>query len=322
PLPVIPFADPDKVKVGDWVIAVGNPFGLQGTVTVGVISAKGRSGIPLPEGPSRQDFIQTDAAINPGNSGGALVNTAGELVGINTAIRSPVGANVGIGFAVPADLVRSVTDQLIEHGRVVRGYLGIRPQEVTDAIRKAMKLGDAAGVLVSEVLPGTPAAVAGMKVGDVIVEVNGVRVSGVERFRRDIAELRPGTRVKLTVFRNGRKLQLEAKLTEFTEERQASVPQDEPKTAWLGLSVRALTTEERQRLSESGGVAVEEVERGRPAAEAGIQRGDVILRVGDSDIANEADFAKAAKELAGTKEPILLYLKRDGRPLFVAVEPD
>ena len=291
-------------------------------MTVGVISAKGRSGIPLPEGPSRQDFIQTDAAINPGNSGGALVNTAGELVGINTAIRSPVGASVGIGFAVPADLVRSVADQLIEHGKVVRGYLGIRPQEVTAAIRKAMRLGDSSGVLVSEVLSGTPADKAGLKVGDVIVEVNGVKVSGVERFRRDIAELRPGTKVKLAVVRNGRRIQLEAKLTEFTEETRASVTPVESETAWLGLSVRALTAEERRTLSGSGGVVVEDVEHGRPAAEAGIQRGDVILRAGEFDIGGEADFARAAKELAGSKDPVLFYLKRQGRPLFVAVEPD
>lgn len=322
PLPVIPFADPQKVRVGDWAIAVGNPFGLQGTVTVGVISAKGRSGIPLPEGPSRQDFIQTDAAINPGNSGGALINTAGELLGINTAIRSPVGANVGIGFAVPADLVRSVADQLIEHGRVVRGYLGIRPQEVTASIRRAMKLGDSTGVLVSEVLAGTPAEKAGVRVGDVVVEVNGVRVSGVERFRRDIAELRPGTKVKLTLVRNGRKLQLEAKLAEFNEEARTSVPQAEPQAARLGLSVRDLTAEERQQFAASGGVVVENVERGRPAAEAGIQRGDVILRVGDLDIGSEADFARAARQLAENKDPVLFYLKRDGRPLFLAVEPD
>ncbi len=141
-LPAVPLANPGDIEVGDWAIAVGNPFGLSGTVTVGVVSAKGRSGLPLPEGPSYQDFIQTDASINPGNSGGALVNIKGELMGINSAIRTPTGGSVGIGFAVPVDIVKSVTDQLIKTGKVVRGYMGIRPQPVTDAIRKAMGLDD------------------------------------------------------------------------------------------------------------------------------------------------------------------------------------
>jgi len=322
PLPAIAFADPAEIRVGDWAIAVGNPFGLEGTVTVGVISAKGRSGIPLPEGPSRQDFIQTDAAINPGNSGGALVNINGELLGINTAIRSPVGASVGIGFAVPVDLVKSVTDQLITHGKVVRGYLGIRPQEVTEAIRQAIKLSDTRGVLVSEVLSATPAEKAGVRVGDVIVEVNGVKAVGVERFRQSIADMQPGAKVRLTIVRNGRRMQIEAKLAEFAEEARASAPREEQRAKWPGLAVRGLTAEERRQSSESGGVVVEEVERGRPAAEAGIQRGDMVLRVGETDINGEADFSRALRELAGSKSPVLFYLKRGGQPLFVAVAPD
>lgn len=318
PLPAIDYADDDSLRVGDWAIAIGNPFGLQSTLTVGVISATGRSGIPLPEGPSRQDFIQTDASINPGNSGGALVNTRGELIGINTAIRSPVGASVGIGFAVPVRIVRQVAAQLIAHGRVIRGYLGIRPQAVSEAIRLAMGLPDTSGVLVSQVLENTPAATAGIKSGDVITEVGGVRIAGVGQFRELIASYAPGTRVELRIVRGGRRMTRNVVLAEFPREQTARAePQERPKP-WLGLHVRELNAAERNL--HDHGVAVEQVDAGSLADNAGVLVGDIILKVGDSDIRDLNDYRSAERKLSNTGNVVLLYVKRGNEKLFIAVE--
>ncbi|MEO0080285.1 MAG: Do family serine endopeptidase [candidate division WOR-3 bacterium] len=319
-LPTISYADPASIRVGDWAIAVGNPYGLQSTVTVGVISAKGRTGIPLPEGPSRQDFIQTDASINPGNSGGALANVRGELIGINTAIRSPVGASVGIGFAVPVSFVKTVAEQLIEHGKVVRGYLGIAPQPVTEAIRQALKLEDTKGVLVSQVLDKTPAAEAGLREGDVIVQVNGVKTEGVEQFREQIAGFRPGTQVTLGLVRDGKRLSKTVTLAEFPEEAQAVVPVEKEKS-WLGIEVRDLTGAERRQAGVDNGVIIEHVDSGSPAAEAGLASGDIILKIGDRKVKDEADYRQITRELADTDEPVLFYVKRGRQRLFIAVEP-
>lgn len=323
PLPAIKYADPASIKVGDWAIAIGNPFGLQSTVTVGVISATGRSGIPLPEGPSRQDFIQTDAAINPGNSGGALVNIRGELIGINTALRSPVGANVGIGFAVPARFVKSVVEQLIVHGKVVRGYLGIRPQEVTENLRRALKLENKGGVLTSEVVPNTPAEKAGLQVGDVIVEVNGVPTQGVEKFRQEIAEMKPGTKVTLTIIRQGRRKKISATLGEFPEETQARAPteKEERESNWLGFKVSDLSVEEQKENNVQGGVKVVSVESGSAGDKAGVEPGDIIVKIGEEEIRNKSHFAEVVEKLTQSKEPVLCYIKRARQPMFIAIEP-
>jgi serine protease Do len=324
PLQSLKPASPGDIRVGEWAIAVGNPFGLEGTVTVGVISAKSRSGLPLPEGPSYQDFIQTDASINPGNSGGALVNIRGELLGINSAIRSPTGGNVGIGFAVPIDLVQPVVQQLISTGKVVRGYMGIRPQEVTDAIRKAMNLDDTKGVLVSEVVDGTPADRAGLKAGDVIVKVEDTKTDGVEQFRRQVAAYMPGQAIAVVVVRDGKRLNKTVKLVEFPEdEPQAQArPGDEEDGTWLGLSVRNLTDEERAELKlESGGVLVTSVESGSAADEAGLQRGDVILQVAGEPVSGATAFGRAVREQRKSDKPILLRVRRGSSTLFIAVEP-
>ncbi|OYD14871.1 hypothetical protein CH330_07455 [candidate division WOR-3 bacterium JGI_Cruoil_03_51_56] len=321
PLPAIRFGDASGIKVGDWAIAVGNAFGLQSTVTVGVISAKGRSGIPLPEGPSYQDFIQTDASVNPGNSGGPLVNIQGELIGINSAIRSPVGASVGIGFAVPVDMVKSVANQLIEHGRVIRGFLGVRPQPVTESIRKALGLKDTKGVLISEVVDDMPAEKAGLKEGDVIVQVNGKEIKDVPQFRRDIADVAPGAVVKLTIVRNGKRLERRVKLAEFPESSQAAVPPEKEHERPFGLSVRNLTREEQKDAKVEGGVLVESVESGSIADDAGIERGDIILRIGKKKIEDLSSFNKVAQRLAKTKEVVLFRIERSGIRMFVGVEP-
>lgn len=323
PLTAIKYADPASIKVGDWAIAVGNPFGLQGTVTVGVISAVGRSGIPLAEGPTRQDFIQTDAAINPGNSGGALINIHGELMGINTALSSPVGVNVGVGFAVPVSYVKSVVEQLIAQGRVIRGYLGIRPQGITEAIRRSLKLIDTIGVLISEVVTNTPAEKAGLQPGDVIVEVNGEAVRGVESFRKRIAEIKPGTEVSLTIMRNGKRMTLKAVLTEFPEETAENVPiiKGKKEKTWLGLRLAELSPDERVKVNcEGGGVKVIEVDKNSPADRAGIEVGDVILKVSNQTVKTVDDFFSLMDRYSNIQQPLLFYIKRGERWMFIAVE--
>lgn len=319
-LPTIAFGRSDSVRVGDWAIAVGNAFGLQSTVTVGVVSAKGRAGLPLPEGPSYQDFIQTDASINPGNSGGALVNIRGELIGINTAIRSTTGSSAGVGFAVPVDMVRDVTSQLIERGKVVRGFLGIRPQPVTDAIRKAKGLGSVRGVLVSEVVRGNPAEKAGIQAGDVIVKVNGEGIRDVEQFRRKVAEHAPGSEVVIELVRDRKNVTKRVRLTEMPDDQQAARPQDDTSTGRFGLVVRELTEAERRNASTAGAIVVESVERGSPAAVAGLQRGDVILEVGEKEVADMADYRRAIEQ-AKPGSALLLRIERSGNKLYVAIEP-
>lgn len=318
----ITYADPKSIKVGDWAIAIGSPYGLQGTVTVGVISAIGRSGISLPEGPSRQDFIQTDAAINPGNSGGPLVNINGELIGINTAISSPVGANIGIGFAVPVSYVKSVVEALITHGRVIRGYLGIRPQELDDGLRRALKLKTAYGILISEVLPNTPAEKAGLKIGDVIIEVDGQLVISVEQFRNLIASIKPGTQITLKIIREGIELTKKAILAEFPEERQLQVPAVKQVVSnWLGLEVTDLTSQDKKIEGVDRGVKVVLVMENSIAQKAGFQQGDIILEIAGQLVKDRYDFEVKLKEIADSRAPVLFYIKRSGQPLFIAVEP-
>ena len=321
-LPSVPLGNAADIEVGDWAIAVGNPFGLSGTVTVGVVSAKGRSGLPLPEGPSYQDYIQTDASINPGNSGGALVDIKGELMGINSAIRTPSGGSVGIGFAVPVDIVRSVTDQLIKTGKVVRGYMGIRPQSVTDAIRKAMGLEDIKGVLVADVIAGQPADKAGIKSGDVIIEVNGVKTDGVEQFRNQVAEFAPSTRISVVIVRDGARMTKSVTLATFPEsEQQSSTSEEQPPAAWLGITARDLTTDERAHAKVSGGVVVDSVESGSVADDAGIESEDIVLEVGKNRIGGMGDYNRAMRQFKDSKNAILFRINRGGSVLYIAVEP-
>ncbi len=318
----IKFADPASIKVGDWAVAIGNPYGLQGTVTVGVISAIGRSGFQLPGGPTRQDFIQTDAAINPGNSGGALVNIRGELIGINTAISSPLGVNIGIGFAIPVNYVKNVAEQLIKYGKVTRGYLGIVPQEITEQLRKALKLTVNHGILISEVIPHTPAEKAGLRVGDVILDVNGEPVTGVKQFRERIADLRPGTQVTLRIVRKGSILIKRAVLTEFPELIQSQLPSEQDRNNdWLGLEVADLSSEDKENAECEQGVKVLSVRSRSLAEDAGFQPGDIILKINERQIADHHDFEQITNEIAGSKEPVLVYIKRNRQPMFIAVQP-
>ena len=340
-LPLAKLGDSDKIRVGDWAIAIGNPFGFERTVTVGVISAKGRSGLVLPEGPDYQDFIQTDAAINPGNSGGPLVNIRGEVIGMNTAITSPVRASVGIGFAIPINLVRHVAEQLIEKGRVIRGYLGIRPQPVTQDLAEAYGLDRPYGVLVAEVLPNTPAEEAGLKPGDIIIRFNGKEVDDLEHFRLMVAELPPGTEVEMEVVReDGSHHTLRAVLTEFPEEMAAgptpgeSRPLPRGEAEWLGMRVVDVGSDRGKRiLADIGadpkeapdGVVVAEVEPLSPAGDKGIRQGDVVTKIGGQEIRSLGDFEKAKDAYKGSTRPVIFLIERytNGRwiPRFVALRP-
>jgi Do/DeqQ family serine protease len=321
-LPFVEMGNSDEIRIGDWAIAIGNPYGLQGTVTVGVISAKGRSGIPLPEGPSYQDFIQTDASINPGNSGGPLVNIKGEVIGINTAIRSPVGANVGIGFATPINLAKRIYNELVTKGKVTRGYLGVAPQEITDAMRDAMNLSESGGVLIRDVVNGTPADKAGLKPGDVITKFDGKPITGVEQFREIVAEVQPGTTVPIEFVRDSEHKTINVKLQEYPEEVATTPGAKSEEKKWLGIGVRDLERAEKKELGVEQGVIVDAVDGGSPAEEAGIQEGDVIIKVNRQSVTDENDFNRIARNLKNTKKPVLFQLKRDKSTYFIAVKPE
>lgn len=320
-LPYLRFGDSDKVKVGDWAIAFGNPFHLEGTVTVGVISAKGRAGIVLPEGPDFQSFLQTDAAINPGNSGGPLVNIQGDVIGINTAITSPSGGNVGIGFAIPASLAQSVIEELKSKGKVTRGYLGVYLQEITEDLKDAMALPSLDGVLISEVVDNTPASKAGVKAGDVILEFDGKKVEDMASFRIMVAATDIGKKVNITVYRDGRQKDLRLTIGEMPE--TVSAAQEPPEQEYeLGLKVMNVTDPRAQRFEPKTpvGVIVIDIRPGTPADKAGFNVGDVIMMIGDKKTSDVDEYRDAVKDLKPGK-PVIFHVQRGERKLYIAVTP-
>ncbi len=287
--------DSDKLRVGELVIASGNPFGLNATVTAGIVSATGRANVGIAD---YEDFIQTDAAINPGNSGGPLVNLEAEVVGINTAIFSRSGGYMGIGFAIPSNMVKSIMASLIEEGRVVRGWLGIVIQNLDEGLAQSFGYDSTDGVLVGDVRKDGPADKAGLKPGDIIVRYNGKDVKSTDKLRSMVAETRPGTRVPVEVFRDGRTKKLTVEIGELEDaEAEASGREVLPKLD-LGMSVRTLTPELARRLDlepDTRGVVVTAVKPFGPAAEAGIRVNDVIVRVQDEAIENVDDFRAALR---------------------------
>ena len=318
-------ADSDNVQVGDIVLAIGNPLGVGQTVTLGIISAKGRR-TGLSNG-SFEDFLQTDAPINRGNSGGALVDSNGDLVGINSQILSPSGGSIGIGFAIPSNMARNVLDQLVKNGKVIRGQLGVVVQPVTEDIAASLRISNARGVIVSQVQPGSAAERAGLKRGDVILALNGTIVSDPNSFRNDIAGTPPDRTVTLRTWRDGSEQELRATLGEFISEERPARPteQDSPKPGTtddgrLGLAVQPLTPVIAQQLgigADTQGLAVLEVAPFGPAADAGIEPGDVIEQVNQQPVRSTADL-RAAVERAG-KVPLLLLLNHRGRTIFVTI---
>ncbi len=329
PLPFVKFGNSDKSRVGDWVVAIGNPFGLGGTVTAGIISARARN---INAGPY-DDFLQTDASINRGNSGGPMFNLAGEVIGINTAIYSPSGGSVGIGFAIPANLAKPVVDQLKEFGRARRGWLGVRIQTVTDELAESLGLEKAHGALVANVTEGGPAEKGKIKVGDVILSFDRKPIDEMRNLPRIVAETMVGKSVDVEVWRAGKKVPLKVELGEFPEDEKIaaatpSEPQPEGKAQSvqsLGLTMSALNRELRERfkLEESvQGIVVTDVEADSPAAEKGVRAGDVIRKIGRNQepVTSlgqiEEKVAAARKE---NQKSMLFLFERDGNSRFVAL---
>ncbi|MBI3811152.1 MAG: Do family serine endopeptidase [Nitrospirae bacterium] len=313
-LPYVTLGDSSTVKVGQWVIAVGNPFGLDRTVTVGVVSALGRENVNL----SRyEDFIQTDASINPGNSGGPLFNIYGDVIGINTAI---INFAQGIGFAIPSNMVQNVMNQLISKGRVVRGWLGVGIQPVTADLATKFNVKEEEGVLVNEVFEGDPASKGGMQPGDIIVKLDGKVVDTPQTLSRLIAQLQPGKDAAFEIIRDGKQKNLTVKLGERKEEAiTASIPKQPDMV--LGLNVQDLTPElaDRFKLKDEKGVLVTKVEPGSAADSEGIKEGDLIKEINRSKVTNSEEF-KGAIERVKKGESVLIRIIRESRAFYVVLK--
>jgi serine protease Do len=318
-LPTLPIGDSSKMQVGDVVLAIGDPFGIGKTATAGIVSATGRGGLGIE---NYEDFIQTDASINPGNSGGALINLHGSLIGINTAILSGQGGgNQGIGFAIPINLARNVMNQLVEHGKVTRGYLGVHIQDVTPALAKQFGLTQGGGVLIGDVSGDTPAAKAGLKSGDVVTELNGEPVSAANQLQVQISQMAPGTSVKMKVWRDGKSQDVTVTLGELPEKAEAAEPGQNSEGVLEGVDVQNLTSDIAQQLNlpvTVKGVVVTQVDPSSAAAAAGLDRGMVIQEVNHKPVANISQFKQA---LTGANNgSVLLLVNQGGVTRYMVIE--
>ncbi|MFH1090213.1 MAG: DegQ family serine endoprotease [Pseudomonadota bacterium] len=310
-LPYLTLGDSDQVKVGDWVVAIGNPFGLSHTVTAGILSARGRV---IGAGPY-DDFLQTDASINLGNSGGPLLNLDGEVIGINTAI---VRGGQGIGFAIPSSMAKKIVAQLKDKGRVVRGWLGVMVQAVTPELAKSFKLKTEEGALVADVIPGSPAEKAGFKRGDVIISFNGQKIKEVNDLPRQVADTEVGREVEVVLIREGQEKSLKVVIGEMQEKIAVQAQAGD-----LGLKVEELAPEEAARmgLPGPGGVIITGFEEDSPAAESGLARGDMILEINREPIKSMSDYKQAVQKL-NQGEVVLLLVRRGTNTLFFSVKLD
>jgi serine protease Do len=326
-LSVLPIADSSKVQVGDIALALGNPFGVGRTVTMGIVSATGRGGLGIED---YEDFIQTDASINPGNSGGPLVNVRGELIGVNTAILSPSGGSLGIGFAVPSNMARSVMDQIIRTGKVVRGYLGVSVQDITPELAKAMQIGQTHGALVGDVDAKGPAAKSGLQSGDVIIEANGKPIDDQRTLRLLTSSMAPGSQLNLRVMRDSQTRNVAVTLGEFPkkevpEAENLRSSREKPSAPdvdadHLGVAIAEMTPDIAAQLQLPGtvkGVVIADVENGSVADEAGLQPGDVIIEVNKKPVRTVMEFQSALENRG--KAPMLMVVNRDGHTMYVAV---
>jgi serine protease Do len=320
PLPSVAFGDSDKARVGDWVLAIGNPFGLGGTVTAGIVSARGRD---IQQGPY-DNFIQTDAAINRGNSGGPLFNMDGEVIGINTAIYSPSGGSIGIGFSIPANAARTLVAQLRDFGRAKRGWLGVKIQQVTPDIAESMGLKEANGALVASVEEAGPAAKAKLRGGDIILRFNGQDIKEMRTLPRIVAETEIGKSVPLTVWRDGHEMTLNATVGELPDDQKvAAAAPDKPApvtstdVSALGLKLAPITPDQRDRFQlgrDQKGVLITDVDPGSSAAERGLKAGDVIVEVQQQEVASPADVVDKVDRArkSNRKSVLMLILGQEG----------
>ncbi|MBS0625189.1 MAG: DegQ family serine endoprotease [Verrucomicrobia bacterium] len=310
--PFIEFGDSDDLDIGEWVVAIGNPFALESSLTVGVVSAKGRQDLGIA---ALEDFIQTDAAINPGNSGGALLNLRGEVIGVNTAIMTRSGGYMGIGLAIPSKMAKHVFDQIIDGGSVKRAYLGVILQPVDKDLAEAMSLEKQEGILISDVVKGSPADKAGLKQGDIVLAYNDKPVKNISKFRNDIALLNPGSEIKLKILRSGKTLTITASTGTQTEGEVISAEMIQK----IGLEVDNLTPELASRLgygSDTEGVVITKVKPGSPAAQAGLKPYGLIIGVAvnwdnQKKVSNVAEFEEAIKAIGNKKHIILIARYRD-----------
>ncbi|MBI5756851.1 MAG: DegQ family serine endoprotease [Nitrospirae bacterium] len=318
-LPAIVWGDSDRIEVGEFVLAIGSPFGLNQTVTSGIISAKGRANVGIAD---YEDFIQTDAAINPGNSGGALVNVRGELIGINTAIFTRSGGYMGIGFAVPSNMAKAVMDSLVKEGKVTRGWLGVYIQDITPDLAKQFKLGTNIGALVSDVIEGSPAEKAGLERGDVIVQYNGKEVENNGHLRNMVAQTPVGKVVDVRIIREGREKVLKVTIGELPAEvAKGEKGEEDTGGIFKGVTVQNLTPEFRERLDipdKIKGVIIAAIEGGSAGEEYGLRSGDVILEINKKATKTVKDFNKAIGEIK-KDESILVLVYREGMTIYITL---
>ena len=316
-LQYVTFGNSEKLRVGEWVLAIGNPFGLQQTVTSGIVSAKGRS----INSQSYGNFIQTDASINPGNSGGPLFNLDGEMVGVNTAIFSRTGGNIGIGFAIPVNMAKNVFAQLKDHGKVTRGWLGVMIQQVTSELAENFGLDRPIGALVGQVIADSPAEKAGLKPGDVIIEYNGKEISQMSMLPALVANTDVESKAKLIIIRDGNKQSITVEIGKLEDEEQLVADDETGTSKKLGITVQELTPKlaESLGIEQTQGLIVTDISAGSAAAEAGILRGDIILEINRDKVEKIGEYKNALRE-AEKKENILLLIKRDEHTRFVVID--
>jgi len=322
-LPYVELGNSNDVQPGEWVIAIGNPFGLTETVTAGIVSALGRQ---IGDGPYDQ-FIQVDAPINEGNSGGPLLTQDGKVIGMNTAILSPTGGSIGIGFAIPSNLIKTISGDLERSGHVTRGYIGVEAQEISPAMSKALDLPSAGGALIAAVEPNTPASHSGLQPGDVIRSVNGEQVKNPRDLAVDIAGVQPGDTAHLGVVRDGHDQTTDVRVAQLPTEQQTAENGGSPHAEQnrLGLALGALSPDVAGQLDlpdGTKGAVVTQVQPGSPADQAGIQPGDVIVGVGTRPVTDPAQAANAIRNAERNgNQAVALRIIHDGQPAFVAVNP-